>query len=295
MATAPDWSRVGSSLAIHLGQPVRLSEPLGTSRLTRATRAFEATRLGDLVVKVRLGDRADEKTRWCATHLPLLIGRGYPAPEVVWHGFVDDQWYAIVQRRLAGTPLKSIQPPLLDELVTLVELQADAGIDPGVRDFAGYVAHVLFDGWDNVWRDAALASAEAAELCERVHRWLQPFWGHQLAGRDFAHNDLNPSNILSDGKAITGIVDWDEFALNTRATDLVGLAFGCVQPDAVPDDGPTVVFERALRIAGDGALRCLVAYEIVGTLAAHFRRDELEAADHAVALDNHVLEILGAT
>src|SRR5712691_3401739 len=151
VAIAPSWSQIASSLAIHFGQPVRLAEPLGVARRGRAVRAIEAARLGDLVVKVRRGDRADEKTKWYATHLPLLIARGYPAPEVIWHGFVDDDWYAIVQRRVPGTPLESLNTPLLDELLGLVELQADAGIEPGVRDFASYVTNVLFDGWDHVW------------------------------------------------------------------------------------------------------------------------------------------------
>ncbi len=294
MAIAPSWSQIASSLAIHFGQPVRLAEPLGVARRGRAVRAIEAARLGDLVVKVRRGDRADEKTKWYATHLPLLIARGYPAPEVIWHGFVDDDWYAIVQRRVPGTPLKSLNTPLLDELLGLVELQADAGIEPGVRDFASYVTNVLFDGWDHVWPDAAHASAQSAALCERVRRWLEPVWGQQLTGRDFAHNDLNPTNILSDGKTITGIVDWDEFALNSRATDLIALGFGCVRLKSMPDDAATVVFERALGIVGENALRCLVAYQILGSLAALVKRGEREAAHQALAVDDHILGLFGA-
>jgi aminoglycoside phosphotransferase (APT) family kinase protein len=37
------------------------------------------------------------------------------------------------------------------------------------------------------------------------------------------------SNILSDGEKITGVVDWDEFGLGSRALDLVVLALDRLQ------------------------------------------------------------------
>ncbi len=62
---------------------------------------------------------------------------------------------------------------MLDVVLRLVELQADAGIPAGERDFTGYVANVLFGGWDDVWADAPRACAAAGPLCARLRRWLQ--------------------------------------------------------------------------------------------------------------------------
>jgi aminoglycoside phosphotransferase (APT) family kinase protein len=53
---------------------------------------------------------------------------------------------------------------------------------------------------------------------------LEPVWAQRLPSADYAHNDLNLPNILTDGERITGVVDWDEFALGSRAPDLVVLA-----------------------------------------------------------------------
>jgi phosphotransferase family enzyme len=61
----------------------------------------------------------------------------------------------------------------------------------------------------------------------RLRRWLQPVWGLRLQPADYANNDLNLSNILTDGARITGVVDWDEFGLGSRALDLVVLALDC--------------------------------------------------------------------
>jgi aminoglycoside phosphotransferase (APT) family kinase protein len=226
-------------------------------------------------------------------HLPRLAARGYPAPSIVWHGRIDDHWYAVVEERLPGAPLTSLSPRQLSALLELAELQAEAGIEPGSRDFAGYVSNVLFDGWDGVWRDAE----SAAQLCGRLRRWLRPCWGLRLSGGDFAHNDLNLSNVLGDGTVITGVVDWDEFGVNSRAADLIALAFDCIRLEkdqaAVPSDAAQTLLGRARTIAGDDEVRCLVGYRVIAHLAALVRRGEHGRLDESVAVAERILELAG--
>jgi aminoglycoside phosphotransferase (APT) family kinase protein len=186
------------------------------------TWAARSQRTGPIVVKTRHGDFADEKTQWCAAHLPALGARGYPVPTILWHGLISAGWHVTVQNRLPGRPVTSLDGPMLDAALRLVDLQADAEIPAG--DFTGYVAKVLFHDWDEVWADAPQASTAAGLVCARLRRWLQPVWGLRLPPADYAHNDLNLSNILTDGALITGVVDWDEFGLGCRALDLVALA-----------------------------------------------------------------------
>jgi len=121
-------------------------------------------------------------------------------------------------------------------------------------------------------------------------RWLEPVWGHRLAATDFANNDLNLSNILSDGETITGVVDWDEFALNSRASDLTALAFDCERLG--DSDTADLLFARVVAIAGVEGLRCLLSYRILGHLAALARRSELAAAEASVADSNRALDRL---
>ena len=104
------------------------------------TWAARAQRAGPIVVKIRHGDRAYEKTQWCAAHLPVLRARGYPVPAILWHGMIKGQWHVTVQNRLPGRPLfapgAAQDGPLLDALLRLVEPQADAGI-PGQAPWSG--------------------------------------------------------------------------------------------------------------------------------------------------------------
>jgi aminoglycoside phosphotransferase (APT) family kinase protein len=157
--------------------------------------------------------------------------------------------------------------PMVDALLRLVELQAGAGIPAGDRDFTGYVANVLFDDWDQVWADAPRACAAAGPLCARLRRWLQPVWGLRLPPDDYAHNDLNLSNVLTDGTRITGVVDWDEFGLGSRALDLVALAVDCERRGII---GGLAVYTHERQAYGDslGDQECTAESAILDRLQA---------------------------
>lgn len=284
------WDEVAALLARVLGEPVSGGLPLTPGWSSRTTWAAHGGRAGSLVVKARCGDRAQEKTAWCAARLPLLAARGYPVPAIVWHGMVRGQWHVIVQNRLPGRRLATLDGRLLEEVLRLVELQADAAIPAGDRDFTSYIANVLFDDWDEVWADARRAGGAAGPLCARIRRWLQPVWGLRLPPADFAHNDLNLSNILTDGDTITGVVDWDEFGLGSRALDLVVLAFDCQEGDA------PAVADRLLAAAesavGSEGLRCLVSYRALASLAEDAR--EGQASHNEVQAIDAILDKLHA-
>ena len=132
----PAWREVRRLVARELAEPVSGAGLLVPARRSAMTWAARAQRAGVIVVKVRRGDGAYEKTQWCAAHLPALGARGYPVPAILWHGMISAEWHVTVQNRLPGRPLlapgAALDGPLLDALLRLIELQADAGI-PGGR------------------------------------------------------------------------------------------------------------------------------------------------------------------
>ena len=277
------WDEVAARLAPVLGERLRGGLPLTPGWSSRTTWAAHGERAGSLVVKARCGERAREKTAWCAARLPLLAARGYPVPMIIWHGMVRDDWHVTVQNRLPGHPLTTLDGPLLEQVLGLVERQAGAAIPAGDRDFTGYIANVLFDDWDEVWADAARAGGAAGPLCGRIRRWLRPVWGLRLPAADFAHNDLNLSNILTDGDQITGVVDRDEFGLGSRALDLVAAALDCQQRGA--HAAADRLLAAAASAAGGAGLRCLVSYRALAALAEDTReggqasRPEIQAIE----------------
>jgi hypothetical protein len=293
----PAWPEVQLLVARELGEPVDDFRPLTPVRLSRMTWAARARRTGAIVVKLRAGDdgRADDKAQWCAVHLPELGTRGYPVPAILWHGMLSAQWQVTVQSRLPGRPLTALGGPILEQALRLVELQADAGIPARDNDFTSYIAHVLFDDWDEVWDNAPRSCEAAGPLCERLRRWLQPVWGLRLPPADYAHNDLNASNILSDGARITGVVDWDEFGLGSRALDLVVLAFDCERSGDRAAAGR--LLDRAAQVAGRDGLRCLISYRAIAGLAhltVEWRSYGKSLADESCAEVSAVLDRLQA-
>ena len=271
------WDEIADLLGRALGEPVSGGVPLTPGWSSRTTWAAHGERTGPLVVKARQGDDAGRKTAWCADRLPLLGARGYPVPTIVWHGPARDQWHLTVQNRLPGRPLPALDGRLLDQVLALVGRQADAAIPAGDRDFTGYIANVLFDDWDEVWADAGRAGGASGALCARIRRWLEPVWGLRLPAADFAHNDLNLSNILTDGERITGVVDWDEFGLGSRALDLVVPALDCeVLGDPAAADR---LLAAAASAVGDAGLRCLVSYRALASLAEDTREGLEPRAD----------------
>ena len=80
----PGWHEVHPLIDRELGDRVHDPEPLTPVRQSRMTWAARAERTGPIVIKVRQGDDAREKTQRCAAHLPALGVRGYPVPGILW-------------------------------------------------------------------------------------------------------------------------------------------------------------------------------------------------------------------
>src|SRR5439155_19918116 len=127
---------------------------------------------GTVVVKALANPFVRQRAAWAVRALSVLGGRGYPVPETLWHGELDDDWFLVVQARLPGEPLLTLDAPALDELLRLVDLQADPPLPPpktrrvgwgsgggnpplpppylgtGGWDVSWCIGAVLFEGWE---------------------------------------------------------------------------------------------------------------------------------------------------
>jgi aminoglycoside phosphotransferase (APT) family kinase protein len=92
--------------------------------------------------------------------------------------------------------------------------------------------------------------------------------------------------------SVTGVVDWDEFGLNTRAADLAALAFDC---ERLADDSAVArLVRRIAEIAREDGLRCLVAYRLLTHVAARRRRREPDGVAESVRTGQSLLDRLDA-
>jgi aminoglycoside phosphotransferase (APT) family kinase protein len=255
--------------------------------------------VGDLVVKVIRNPHVAAGEPWRTRMLASLAARGFPVAERFWHGSVDDATYAIVERRVPGRPLATMDSDTLDSLLALVELQRGVDLDlEGSFDAARWIRLVLFDGWEG-WADAARrGSGAAADVCDRVDRLVAPARDVELEPADFVHHDLNLSNVLvADGRSM-GVVDWEGGGFGPRAVDLACPLFECERlrlADApeLPRDASERILARFAAAGGDAALRLTVAYRAVAVMGVTAARGEQEWFDRWTRTAAAVLARLG--
>jgi aminoglycoside phosphotransferase (APT) family kinase protein len=268
------WRRaselIGSSCGWSL-EPVRL---LGRPRDVRRT-WLAAGGPGAVIVKLTANPSVAERTAWAQEALALLAARGYPVPRVLWHGRLDPQWSLVVLERLPGRPLRTLTASTLEALLALVELQAGAAVAPGGWDTADWIERVLFEDWAG-WCTGA--EAAAPETSRRLRAFVEPARGYRLPSGDLVHGDLNLTNVLAAGGAITGVVDWDALGHGSRASDLAGPFFDWhrlrLSGGRVAPGGDARLVGRIVELAGDDGLRCALAYGAVARLALCAERGE---------------------
>lgn len=223
---------------------------------------------GPAVVKAITNPFAGERAAWAAGAFPVLASRGYPVPDLVWHGPLDERWYLVVQTRLPGRRLESLGPATLSDLLALVERQANLAPALGGWDVSWWLSVVLFDGWEDWWD---MAQAAVPETTRRLRRFIDPAWGHRLPVADVVHHDFGLHNVLTRDGAITGVVDWDDAGAGSRATDLASLLFEWHRlrldehAEAAPGGGEEIA-RRIAAIAGDDGMRCTITYVAVARL-----------------------------
>ena len=155
-----------------------------------------------------------------------LRDRGYPAPRFRAVGRVPGLAFWVQQRMPGaaldlgrGEPDRAALARLLPDLLSLNDAQA--GLGTGTRGWPGLLTRTLTTGGDGYFLHSTLQASPAARDLLPVLRRI----GYRCcpaipAGEDFVQYDFTPANLLSDGTAITGVIDINPPALaGDRAFD----------------------------------------------------------------------------
>ena len=142
-----------------------------------------------------------------------LRDRGYPAPRFGAIGHVPGLVFWI-QERLPGSVLdRGWQEPdaaalarLLPGLLRLNDAQA--GLATGPRRWRSLITQTLTSGGDGYCLHSTLQAGPQARDLLPVLRRIADTCGPAIPdGQDFVHYDFTPANLLSDGTAVTGVID----------------------------------------------------------------------------------------
>lgn len=206
--------------------------------------AFRATdRSGKVsIVKVlpAAGLDTESQMRALDTTVRRLRERGYPAPSLRDFGYADGQLFW-VQELLPGTPLDpgtgmpclSAFVALLPDLIRLNDAQA--GLRTGTQRLGDLIRITLAVGGDGYCVHATLErDPRTRDLLTLLRNTGDRYGGDIPDHGDYVHYDFNPANLLSDGTAITGVIDVNPpIITGDRAFDLATLLFYLYDHDAL--------------------------------------------------------------
>ena len=213
---------------------------------------------GPAVLKVLPGrdEIADLEVRGRA--IDVLRERGYPAPALLCMGTFDVGTY-LVQQRLPGSPIGGgFTPGQLDEILRLLELHADIGVELPGEQWPLPVTRPIFEGADGfcVIESMRAHSSETNDFLDELQDLARTHAADVTRTTDLVHFDFQYANILGEDGRVTGVIDWEAARLGDRSFDLAAFAY------YVFDDGELRrrLMRRALEISGRGALLVYLAH-----------------------------------
>lgn len=168
------------------------------------------------MLRVGTSRTAFEKDAYAAA---TFAAPGLPIPEVVAIGELGPYAYCLA-RRLPGTPVNQLAadvlPQVADALVaTLRRLwTADVGASTGFGMF-DHTGDGAYASWRDYLVDPAPVRAAVDErhvpsrLADGLHAYVVDRVDDCPGERALLHGDFGSANVLTDGRAVTGVLDWE--------------------------------------------------------------------------------------
>jgi Ser/Thr protein kinase RdoA (MazF antagonist) len=202
-----------------------------------------------------------------------LRARGYPAPRLLAIGRAAGQAFWI-QEQLPGSVLESscqasshpALARLMPDLIRLNDAQAGLGaarpgLDGGHGGWPELLSGTLTHGGDGYCLHSTLAARPGLRDLLEIVRRIGDSCGPAIpAGRDFVHFDFTLANLLTDGTAVTGVIDVNPPLLTgDRAFDLATLLFYLYDHD----DARHVLGIRLLELSSWQVARAYLAHIVL--------------------------------
>jgi hygromycin-B 4-O-kinase len=258
----------------------------------------------DFILRINRLAESFHKDAFCYRH---FAAASLPIPQILSIGEIEGHAYC-VSRRAMGKTLQELMPAELPAIVGRVDEVMHAIADAPLDDTVGF-GH--FDasgsGGHASWRDflAAVANPQHHDWASREstvdRHWIDQHLRllHELIPscpetRRLVHGDFGSNNVLTNGLAITGVIDWSEAMFGDPLYDVANIFFwrpwlACMEAQAHffeehrSDLSTNVQTLRCyqLRIGLQQVFECALAGDMADLRWAMARCDEI-AADLSV-------------
>ncbi|OII05414.1 phosphotransferase family protein [Curtobacterium sp. MCBA15_008] len=214
----------------------------------------------------------------------LVRRAGYPTPAWIKSGRTADGTGYLLQERVPGAALASVDVGSAKALVATLAMQE--GLDPGPeRNWNDFVVGQLTRNMDSLCSAASTAGPSGKHLVDVCWRLAGDLDARDWPRSDMVHGDFRPANVLLVNAAVTGVVDVEAIGSGTRAFDFATLlSYGPIDVGAVE-----LLVTAGISAGGRQALRACAALVFLDLIrfvvGRHGATSEHTAAETAQLLE----------
>ena len=190
------------------------------------------------ILRVNPNQSGFQKDRWC---FQQFHSEELPIPEILEIGSFSSHYAYCLSRRLPGITLEDSAIPTLQQLtpyVSQVWKVIHQSLLPSSEGFGPFneCGHATFSSWQSFLQSTIRGKDQqwdhlfASNLLDATT--LQPVMQSYLRlteqcpeERKLVHGDFGSNNVLTDGKKITGVLDWDCALYGDPLFDVAGSFF----------------------------------------------------------------------
>ena len=224
------------------------------------------------ILRVNPNQSGFQKDRWC---FQQFHSEELPIPEILEIGSFSSHYAYCLSRRLPGITLKDSAIPTLQQLtpyVSQVWKVIHQSLLPSSEGFGPFneCGHATFSSWqsflqstirgkDQQWDHLFASNLLDATALQPVMQSYLRLTGHCPEERKLVHGDFGSNNVLTDGKKITGVLDWDCALYGDPLFDVAGSFFWSPWLDCMGIQSE--FFQQTLRNEANFAVR-LQCYQL---------------------------------
>lgn len=189
----------------------------------------------DFILRINSRAESFHKDAFCYRH---FASGSLPIPQILSIGAIDDHAYCL-SRRAAGKTLQDLSPRELPAIVAEVDAVMRAIAAASLRGTEGF-GRFDTDGTGECtsWHDFLAAVVDPRQYdwkrCETTidRRWSDRHLRRLVElvpecpeTRGLVHGDFGSNNVMTDGLAITGVIDWSEALFGDPLYDVANIFF----------------------------------------------------------------------
>lgn len=218
-----------------------------------------------------------------------MRGRGYPMPDLLFFGTLDERSTYSVREFVTGAPMSSLDVGNAQLLLRLLEMQKSVDLRTD-QDWSRWARKILTGAEEN-YLEALRSNPETSRLWDEIESAVMDHPLPMLPTTDMVHGDFRPSNVIVHKGRVSGVIDYEYAGKGSRVIDLATfLADEMVSNRDSELQG--LLWREAIGMVGEEALLLVLLYQALEMIFWFITKRDEERLRGRVAQATWILERL---